>query len=100
MKTIHIILASALLAAGCGEQADRAPDASTSGYLLSGTVMAVAYSGFREGQHPDRGDGAVAFGAHMPPAQARVDRRGDILPVDRGRRCAEDGTGEGDSEDG
>ena len=27
--------------------------------LLSGQVMAVAYSGFREGQHPDRGDGAV-----------------------------------------
>ncbi|NND59435.1 MAG: glycosyl hydrolase [Gammaproteobacteria bacterium] len=27
--------------------------------LLSGDVMAVAYSGFREGQHPDRGDGAV-----------------------------------------
>ena len=27
--------------------------------LLSGQVMAVAYSGFREGQHPDRGAGAV-----------------------------------------
>ena len=27
--------------------------------LLHGQVMAVAYSGFREGQHPDRGDGAV-----------------------------------------
>jgi exo-beta-1,3-glucanase (GH17 family) len=26
--------------------------------LLNGQVMAVAYSGFREGQHPDRGDGA------------------------------------------
>jgi exo-beta-1,3-glucanase (GH17 family) len=26
--------------------------------LLDGQVMAVAYSGFREGQHPDRGDGA------------------------------------------
>ena len=32
----------------------QAPDA-----LLAGQVMAVAYSGFREGQHPDRGDGAV-----------------------------------------
>ena len=30
-----------------------------SGHLLAGEVMAVAYSGFREGQHPDRGDGAV-----------------------------------------
>lgn len=27
--------------------------------LIAGEVMAVAYSGFREGQHPDRGDGAV-----------------------------------------
>ena len=27
--------------------------------LLSGEVMAIAYSGFREGQHPDRGYGAV-----------------------------------------
>ena len=27
--------------------------------LLAGEVMAVAYSGFRVGQHPDRGDGAV-----------------------------------------
>src|SRR5210317_180087 len=27
--------------------------------LLNGQVMAVAYSGFREGQHPDRGAGAV-----------------------------------------
>jgi exo-beta-1,3-glucanase (GH17 family) len=26
--------------------------------LLSGTVRAIAYSGFREGQHPDRGNGA------------------------------------------
>jgi exo-beta-1,3-glucanase (GH17 family) len=27
--------------------------------LMAGEVMAVAYSGFRQGQHPDRGDGAV-----------------------------------------
>lgn len=27
--------------------------------LIAGEVMAVAYSGFREDQHPDRGDGAV-----------------------------------------
>lgn len=29
-----------------------------SGQLIAGKVMAIAYSGFREGQHPDRGDGA------------------------------------------
>ena len=27
--------------------------------LVGGEIMAVAYSGFREGQHPDRGSGAV-----------------------------------------
>jgi exo-beta-1,3-glucanase (GH17 family) len=27
--------------------------------LLANEIMGVAYSGFREGQHPDRGDGAV-----------------------------------------
>jgi exo-beta-1,3-glucanase (GH17 family) len=27
--------------------------------LVAGEVMAVAYSGFREGQHPDRGEGAM-----------------------------------------
>ncbi|NGP54429.1 glycosyl hydrolase family 17 protein [Thioalkalivibrio sp. XN8] len=31
----------------------------SSSYLLAGEVVAIAYSGFREGQHPDRGDGAV-----------------------------------------
>ena len=28
-------------------------------YLLAGEPIAIAYSGFREGQYPDRGDGAV-----------------------------------------
>jgi exo-beta-1,3-glucanase (GH17 family) len=32
----------------------QSPDA-----LVAGEIMAIAYSGFREGQHPDRGDGAV-----------------------------------------
>jgi len=31
----------------------------SSNALVAGEIMAVAYSGFREGQHPDRGDGAV-----------------------------------------
>ena len=31
----------------------------TTDALIAGETMAVAYSGFREGQHPDRGDGAV-----------------------------------------
>jgi exo-beta-1,3-glucanase (GH17 family) len=49
------LLVAALLAtsAGCSKF-EQLP-----GALLSGESMAVAYSGFREGQHPDRGDGAV-----------------------------------------
>jgi len=55
-------LALALLAAGAGcAQAPVAPDSmrQAPGALLAGEPMAVSYSGFREGQHPDRGSGAV-----------------------------------------
>ena len=42
----------------CGACCDKLGNASAES-LLAGTHQAVAYSGFREGQHPDRGDGAV-----------------------------------------
>jgi exo-beta-1,3-glucanase (GH17 family) len=53
------LLLMALFASGLGTAQEapgfsQAPDA-----LLEGEVMAIAYSGFREGQHPDRGSGAV-----------------------------------------
>ena len=48
MKALAIV---AVAIAGCSAES---PDE-----LLAGEVMAVAYSGFREGQHPDRGDGAI-----------------------------------------
>lgn len=35
------------------------PMKQASGALLAGEVVAVSYSGFRQGQHPDRGNGAV-----------------------------------------
>jgi exo-beta-1,3-glucanase (GH17 family) len=41
--------------------------------LLAGNVMAVAYSGFREGQHPDRGKGAVN------PSEVEIREDLDIL---------------------
>lgn len=31
----------------------------TTSHLIAGKTMAVAYSGFRKGQHPDRGQGAI-----------------------------------------
>jgi len=40
---------------------------------IAGNAMAVAYSGFREGQHPDRGDGAVN------PSDAEILEDLDIL---------------------
>lgn len=68
--SIHKMLPLALLlvVAGCSESTpvgdvEQAPSShaisQTPDDLLAGEVMAVAYSGFREGQHPDRGEGAV-----------------------------------------
>lgn len=64
---IHAVLVAALAAlAACQPSADapepaEQPVALTQlpDQLISGEVMAIAYSGFREGQHPDRGSGAV-----------------------------------------
>ena len=63
LKSLAII---AFAIVGCSSPSDETAASSKSGLvrqvpadLLAGEVMAVAYSGFREGQHPDRGDGAV-----------------------------------------
>ena len=61
------VLALILLAiAGCSSGAREAVAPieidgfrQASDHLLAGELMAVAYSGYREGQHPDRGHGAV-----------------------------------------
>jgi exo-beta-1,3-glucanase (GH17 family) len=56
------ILAMSVLSAACDNlkstaEVNRLKQAP--GDLIAAEVMAVAYSGYREGQHPDRGDGAV-----------------------------------------
>ena len=53
-KSLLALLLAALLAGTAIADTVQGPQD-----LLAGEVMAVAYSGFREGQHPDRGDGAV-----------------------------------------
>ena len=61
------LLALGLLAAGagCGGAVEPVSPTTTaamreiSAELLAGETKAVSYSGFREGQHPDRGSGAV-----------------------------------------
>ena len=63
-----LLISSALfISAGQGSRAAAAADSEPAaallrqkdGDLLCGLSKAVAYSGFRHGQHPDRGDGAV-----------------------------------------
>lgn len=54
-----IALVATLVLAACAESDDTAAFSQLPDALVAGEVMAVAYSGFREGQHPDRGDGAV-----------------------------------------
>ena len=66
-KLFLIALVASLAACGGADQPAADTDAAevSTGYsqdsasLVAGEVMAMAYSGFREGQHPDRGDGAV-----------------------------------------
>jgi exo-beta-1,3-glucanase (GH17 family) len=61
MKFSYAIAAGVLAVAmgGCATAASDPGMPGMPGMLLAGETMAVAYSGFREGQHPDRGDGAV-----------------------------------------
>lgn len=63
MRRGILILALICLVAGCGSgqktEAEKSPLKQQTSDLLAGQVTAVAYSGFRDGQHPDRGDGAV-----------------------------------------
>ena len=67
MKSYSSLIALIILViAGCSLPSDEMPEEpeidiakQSADALLIGEVMAVAYSGFREGQHPDRGDGAV-----------------------------------------
>ena len=51
-----LVLALFLSAAGCTEAPEPVSALQQSpSDLVAGEVMAMAYSGFREGQHPDRG---------------------------------------------
>lgn len=64
MRLLYCLAITAVIFAGCSSASDEAPTPvdglrQAPEALLAGEVMAVAYSGFREGQHPDRGDGAV-----------------------------------------
>lgn len=48
----------AFILAGCSSGSREGTVTQSAKDLLAGQVMAVSYSGFREGQHPDRGAGA------------------------------------------
>ena len=60
MRFHRLLLVSiAAFAAACTESPTPVSLQQSPDDLVAGEVMAMAYSGFREGQHPDRGDGAV-----------------------------------------
>ena len=66
MKPTEGLAALAITVAGCYSASNKAHSPTleelgrqSPNALVAREVMAVAYSGFREGQHPDRGDGAV-----------------------------------------
>jgi len=54
-----LVVVLAILANACTESPPPVSLQQAPEDLVAGQVMAVAYSGFREGQHPDRGSGAV-----------------------------------------
>lgn len=65
MKMITTAVLSLLLLTACNSVEEGVELTNKDGFmkqqpqdLMVGEVMAIAYSGFREGQHPDRGDGA------------------------------------------
>ena len=72
MKKLFVCLVLMVSAAACTSSNEEPAVAESAGYsqqpgdLLNGEIMAMAYSGFREGQHPDRGNGA-----NNPPPPAR-----------------------------
>jgi exo-beta-1,3-glucanase (GH17 family) len=83
---LKLLALAAVLLAGCASPADEGPAATppsplrqSPDALLAGEVMAVAYAGYREGQHPDRGDGAVN------PSRAEIREDLEIL-VEHGFR--------------
>ena len=63
-KSVSLFAVLFVLSACSASQDDNPPSDGNSKFmqqtknLISGEVMAMAYSGFREGQHPDRGMGA------------------------------------------
>ena len=65
MRHLVSVLVLSIIASACtpasdenGQSSEKSNFAQQTTDLLHGEVMAVAYSGFREGQHPDRGAGA------------------------------------------
>ncbi|WP_430813389.1 glycosyl hydrolase family 17 protein [Carboxylicivirga sp. RSCT41] len=56
---ISILILSGLTACGILSRKDKLPQYIDKDGLVAGVSKAVCYSGFRSGQHPDRGEGAV-----------------------------------------
>jgi len=65
LRYLFGLLTAIIMTTACTSATDDGAPTAEKGFmqqpsgLLQGEVMAMSYSGFREGQHPDRGDGAV-----------------------------------------
>ena len=76
LKFLLAVSAAALFGGGCQLNSNSAPGQAapltirqSPADLLAGETVAVSYSGYRVGQHPDLGDGAV----HPSPAEILED---------------------------
>jgi exo-beta-1,3-glucanase (GH17 family) len=59
VNLLRALLVVLVAIAACSSESPKGTAKWQAGDLLAGQAMAVSYSGFREGQHPDRGAGAV-----------------------------------------
>ena len=90
LRSLFGILTAIIMITACTSATDGGAPPAEQGFtqqvgdLLHGEVMAVAYSGFREGQHPDRGDGAANPSADeiledLPQPGAIHEERRDVV---------------------
>jgi exo-beta-1,3-glucanase (GH17 family) len=59
LNMLRGMLIAVVAVAGCSSDTQERPARQAADDLLAGQVMAVSYSGYRDGQHPDRGAGAM-----------------------------------------
>ena len=89
LRSLFGILTAIIMITACTSATDGGAPPAEQGFtqqvgdLLHGEVMAVAYSGFRAGQHPDRGAGAknpTTMATRKPTGTAKTPARAPCTP--------------------